>query len=403
MLSLPKHQNQLLTAAAVSSVAVAIAAFVWIQGQSSKGKNEGGNTTKRRSSYMGIEKDPCTAVSFEEALAARGPKAIIVDTRSPKEFKEGHVIDAISIALMDDYQRHIIGKTYKEQSKAAAIIKGWKMFTPLIQQYLSQYEKYKDQTIYIYCWRGGMRSRIVVNILNMNGFNAIQITGGYKRYMNQIVWKGLESFAKSYAPKFVVLFGHTGTRKTEILNELDSQGLPVIDLEGLAGHRSSVYGGVDLEQKSQKMFSILLYHKLDSLKDSKYIFLEGEAHKVGDIHLPMFINDRIMGDVKVLVNATLETRIKHLKKEYLQTDDSVRQLHEATDTVSKYAGKKNAEMLHKMLDDGDFDGFTEWLLINYYDTRYRFAKKGHVYSIVVDSDDLTTCCKKLSDFFRELN
>ena len=110
-----------------------------------------------------------------------------------------------------------------------------------------------------------------------------------------------------------------------------------------------------------------------------------------------------MGDVKVLVNATMETRIEHLKKEYLQTDDSVRQLHEATDTVSKYAGKKNADMLHQMLDDGDFDGFTEWLLINYYDTRYRFAKKGHEYSITVESDDLASCCQELSTFYQKLN
>lgn len=248
-----------------------------------------------------------------------------------------------------------------------------------------------------------MRSRIVVNILNMNGFDAIQVEGGYKRYMNGIVWKGLDDFSKSYKPKFVVLFGNTGTRKTEILNKLDEQGFPVIDLEGLAGHRSSVYGGVDLVQKSQKMFSILLFHKLDSLKESEYIFVEGEAHKVGDIHLPLFIIEKINNEVKVLVRATMETRIGHLKREYLQTDDSVRQLHEATDVVSKYAGKKNAEMLHKMLDDEDFDGFTEWLLVNYYDTRYTFNKKGHIYSFDVDSDDIEDCCTKLIAFYNDID
>jgi tRNA 2-selenouridine synthase len=146
---------------------------------------------------------------------------------------------------------------------------------------------------------------------------------------------------------------------------LDAQGLPVIDLEGLAGHRSSVYGGVDLEQRSQKMFSMLLYHKLFDLKDSKYIFVEGEAHKVGDIHLPLFILKKINSDVKVRVRATMTTRIEHLKKEYLKTEDSVRQLHEATDVVSKYVGKKNSDMLHQFLDDSDYDGFTEWLLVHY--------------------------------------
>lgn len=318
--------------------------------------------------YVGVEKDASPSISFEEAIARhRDPNedTIIVDTRTPKEFKEGRVLGATSIALMDDYQRHIIGKTYHEMSKDAAIAKGWEIFTPLIQTYLSQYDQHKERHIFVYCWRGGMRSRIVVNILNKNGFKAVQIAGGYKRYMNDVVWKGLENFGVEYKPRFIVLFGNTGTRKTEILKKLDDAGLPVIDLEGLAGHRSSVYGGVDLEQKSQKMFSILLYHKLDDLKDSKYIFVEGEAHKVGDIHLPLFILKKINNEVKIRVRATMETRIEHLKKEYLQTDDSVRQLHQATDVVSRFAGKKNAEMLHQLLDDGDYDTFTEWLLVNY--------------------------------------
>lgn len=332
-------------------------------------------------------------------MTSKDEQAIIVDTRTPKEYNEGHVLDAISIALMSDYQRHIIGKTFKEVSPEAAIKKGWEMFCPLIQDYLAQYDEYKDKTIFVYCWRGGMRSRIVVNILNKNGFHAVQVFGGYKRYMNDIVWRGLDAFAKNYRPKFVVLFGNTGTRKTEILNTLEAQGLPVIDLEGLAGHRSSVYGAVGLAPKSQKMFATLLYHKLESLKQSQYIFVEGEAHKVGDIHLPLFIIQKINNDLKVLVRATMETRIQHLKNEYLKTDDAVRELHEATDAVSKYAGKKNADMLHKMLDEGDFDGFTEWLLVNFYDMRYRFNKKGHAYAIEVDSDDIDDCCAKLREFY----
>eukprot|EP00934_Nitzschia_sp_Nitz4_P002796 Nitzschia sp. Nitz4//scaffold44_size153857//22987//24063//NITZ4_002699-RA/size153857-processed-gene-0.117-mRNA-1//1//CDS//3329552091//2786//frame0 len=355
------------------------------------------------SEFVGIETESSPSVTFEEALARRGPDAILVDTRTPKEFKEGHVIDALNIALMTDYQRHIIGYTYKHESKEVAISKGWEIFSPLVQDYLARYNHLKGKTIFCYCWRGGMRSRIVVNILIKSGFNAIQVQGGYKRYMNDIVWKGMKEFADSYTPKFIVLFGNTGTRKTAILQKLKSDyDLPVIDLEGLAGHRSSVYGGVDLEQKSQKMFTILLYHALKALEDSKYIFIEGEAHKIGDVHVPMFINDRILNDKKVLVHATLETRIEHLKQEYLQTDDSVRQLHQATDVVSKYAGKKNAEMLHKMLDEKDFDGFTEWLLVNYYDTRYRFGKKNLSYDLEVESDDLESCCTQLKEFYSSI-
>jgi tRNA 2-selenouridine synthase SelU len=42
-----------------------------------------------------------------------------------------------------------------------------------------------------------------------------------------------------------ILGGYTGTGKTEILHSL-KKGQQVIDLEGLANHRGSAFGGIDL-------------------------------------------------------------------------------------------------------------------------------------------------------------
>jgi tRNA 2-selenouridine synthase len=359
--------------------------------------------------YKGMETKECPCVTFEEVLSfcRTDGTTIIIDTRTPKEFTESHVIDAVNIPLLNDQQRHIIGKTYKEESREAAMAIGKEIFGPAtaIHDFLRQFEQYKTKRVFVYCWRGGMRSRIVVNLLVMHGFDVFQVSRGFKEYMNEIIWKGLDAFASSFRPRFIVLFGNTGTRKTEILKKLEAEGLPVMDLEGLAGHKGSVYGGVNSVQKSQKMFSILVYHTLESFKDSKYIFVEGEGVKIGNIHVPEFICDKIkQDDWKVLVAASLETRVKVIRKEYVTTEDSIRQLHEATDTVSmvRHLGKKNVAMLHSMAEAGQYDACTEWLLLNHYDLRYQFAKDGHSYKLDVRSDDIDECCAELTDFYHSL-
>ena len=473
-----------------------------------------GGDCKSYVDYRGIEKKVCPSITFQEVLNLvkennrndQAKNIVIIDTRTPKEYEESHVIDAISIPLMNNDQRHIIGKTYKQESKQAAITKGWHIFSPLISNYVKQFEQYKNKQtdVYIYCWRGGMRSRIVTNLLNMNGFgsgdddegNTVhQVTGGFKVYMNDIVWKGLDSFAVSYPPTFIVLFGNTGSGKTQILKKLEQtkvrraseteneepkghHNVPVLDLEGLAGHMGSLYGNVDKEPKSQKMFSILLYHKLEELQGFKYVFVEGESNKVGNVHLPIFLYEKIQSrkngsktiqssasasakegseaksaindsssssskdgtssspinedsssatkadmplssssvppslsspSLNVLIQASIPTRIKVIREEYDTTkEESIQQIRDATNSISmqRNIGKKNVALLHQLLDEKKFDEFTEWLLVNYYDLRYRFTKQDYHYSLTVTNDhenDMIDCCSKLIDFYYNLH
>lgn len=359
---------------------------------------------------IGMEKTPCKVTTFEEALQDEG--AIFIDVRSPKEFGEGHAKGACNVPLMSDYHRHLIGWTYAHKSRAMAIATGWHLFRPPLMRALLDKVDHclrdrngnKKTHIYVYCWRGGMRSRIVTNLLGMNEYeHVVQVKGGYKYYMNQIIWKGFERLSQ-HMPLFLVLFGNTGTRKTEILHALHAKGYPVLDLEGLAGHKGSVYGAVDEEPRNHKQFSVLLYHELERLKHFPFIFVEGEARKIGNSYLPDFVYDKIQNDKKILITAKLESRVQCLQRQYLATDDSVRQLHEVTDLeiVNRRIGKKNVEALHQMLDSKDYTGFAEWLLVNYYDIRYRFAKQEYTYDLETNSDDLGDCCRTLISFYEEL-
>lgn len=372
---------------------------------------------KRVKFVVGMEKIPCKTITFEAAFGKccdMTTKAIFIDVRSPKEYGAGHVKDALSVPLMSDAHRHLIGWTYAHKSKEDAISTGWNLFRPplmrelfnTLDQHLTDRSLTKqDAPVYVYCWRGGMRSRIVTNLLRMNGYNnAVQVVGGYKHYMNEVVWKGLEGL-KTTVPPFMVLYGNTGTRKTELLHALQGKGYPALDLEELAGHKGSVYGAVDTQPRTQKQFSALLYHELDRLKSFPFIFVEGESRKIGNSHLPDFIYEKIQTNFKVLITAELETRVQCLQRQYLGTADSVQQLHEATDVeiVSRHIGKKNVQNLHRMLDDQDYAGFAEWLLVNYYDIRYRFGKQENKYELQVSSDNLEECCQQLIALYDRLS
>ena len=102
----------------------------------------------------------------------------------------------------------------------------------------------------VYCWRGGQRSGSFASILSQIGWRVEIIEGGYKS------WRHLVVDALYDAPfpcPVVVLDGNTGSAKTEVLNLLPERGVQVLDLEGMANHRGSLFGHMG-DQPSQKAF-----------------------------------------------------------------------------------------------------------------------------------------------------
>ena len=86
----------------------------------------------------------------------------------------------------------------------------------------------------------------------------------------------LSFFEQSFELK--ILGGYTGTGKTEILHNLEHKGQQIIDLEGLANHRGSAFGGIDLEpQPTTEQFENQLFSKLQSLNPNFPIWIEDES------------------------------------------------------------------------------------------------------------------------------
>ncbi len=218
-------------------------------------------------------------ISVENALNTQD--AVFVDTRSPKEFDEDHIPDAINIPILSDEERAIVGTLYKQVSQDKGLAVGMEFYKNKIPSILASIEPHKTKTLLVYCWRGGLRSKTIAELFASLQYTVFQIQGGYKSY-REYVRKKLSNY--TLHAHLIVLYGLTGTGKTELLQHFPNR----IDLEALAGHRGSMYGGIGLKRHSQKKFENLLLQQLETLKQEKFILVEGESKRIGNVYIPEF-------------------------------------------------------------------------------------------------------------------
>ncbi len=314
---------------------------------------------------------------------------VLIDVRSTKEFEEGSILNAVSIPLFDNTERSIIGTIYKHGSKEAAIEKGFAFVKEKFPQLIEQFEPYRNKTVTIYCAKGGMRSRSIVNLLHMLGMKVYQLEGGYRLYRHQTLER-----LNQFRGKMLVLHGMTGTGKTRIIEKLSD----AIDLEGLAQHRSSLFGGVNLTPRTQKQFETLLARQLDQLGKPPY-FIEGESNKLGQVFLPKSIIEEMAIGTMIKITASVETRIQRIIEDYPITSDEIRQKMESIfRTLTKRLGHATVDKLCELLQKDRIDELVYILLTEYYDKRYGNMYKKYTFSLEVSSENIDEAVKELTEY-----
>lgn len=297
---------------------------------------------------------------------------LIIDVRSPGEYAHAHMPNAFSLPLFTDEERAVIGTTYKQKSREAAIkaglpFFGTKMPTMIdqVETWVAAYEKTKGQKpkILVHCWRGGMRSAAVAWLLDLYGFKTEQLTGGYKAYRNWV----LAQFEKNYSMK--VLGGYTGSGKTEILLQLQKSKIPVIDLEGLANHKGSAFGALGQnEQNSQEQFENNLATALfDTTSKHPYFWIEDESQRIGTNMLPMSFFKNLRGSICYFIDIPFASRLKFIVQGYGKF--AVSDLIAATLRIQKkLGGLETKNVVHLFVENNIEAAFS--ILLKYYDKMY---------------------------------
>ncbi len=154
----------------------------------------------------------------------------------------------------------------------------------------------------------------MVTWLRMVGWDAQQLTGGYKAYRHHVVEQLRQRVPQL---RLRVVCGATGSAKTRLLHALQAQGAQVLDLEGLACHKGSLLRAVPgVEQPSQKAFETQLLHALEQLDTAQPIFIEGESAKIGRLAVPLELIAQMRTAPVLEVQATPEVRLAFLLRDY---------------------------------------------------------------------------------------
>lgn len=340
-------------------------------------------------------------ITVEEAIY--GENIIFIDARSPNEYAESTIPGAKNLPIFTDQERKEIGTLY-HQDKDLAYEQGLKIGSSKlfsIYKYIKSLAIPKSCKVVVFCWRGGMRSKSIAMNLDMMGINAFQLKGGYKAY-RRFILDYLETFQKSF--QFYVLHGNTGVGKTNILKDLEEKGEPVLDLEGLANNRGSMFGAVGLGAPiNQKMFDSLLFNKLKK-NNKDYFFIESESRRVGSILLPEFLISDMEKGIHILVKADIQQRVKNIKKDYLPIKDKeeVISLINNNKFFEKKRGKQWVQNLLSLLSIDDYDNFIKTLFVDYYDPLYRHSeKKYNPYDFVICNDNIQSCTDKILSFTKK--
>lgn len=299
---------------------------------------------------------------------------ILIDVRSPIEFKDFSIPSSINIPVFTDQERMQVGRLYKQEGKEKAIKTGLSIFSlkiPRIFEQIDELQKeFPSKEIVVVCARGGMRSRSLVTILNTLGLVSYQLEGGIRSYRTQVT----EIMAQfSLKPKlFYVISGNTGTRKTDVLQRLKLEGYPVIDLEGLCGHRGSVVGDIGQNPCSQKQFEARLVSELQRYQDSPFYVIESESKRIGNVIIPDFIMDGKKTGITIELQYPLHKRVEHLLETYDPLKNHER-IKEAFFVIKKRLQGHIGMEIENAINEQNYSHAFELLLCHYYDPMYHHA------------------------------
>lgn len=319
---------------------------------------------------MAVYVDPAKLVPTE-LCAQIGNFDAIIDVRSPAEFALDRIPGAINCPVLDNDERILIGTLYKQESPFIAKKRGAALVAKNIAQHLEAHfiDMPREWRPLIYCWRGGERSGAFTHILQRIGWKAVQLDSGYQGFRRQVI-ADLDAAAKQYS--FRVICGMTGSGKTRVLHELKLQGEQVLDLEGLANHRGSVLGGDPLEpQPTQKGFETRLWNALRSIDPTRSVFVESESKKVGGVHVPDLLMERIRHGECVEIRASNATRVAWLMREYRHFLSDTPELEIKLHMLNARYGKETIAAWCQQAREGQFSDLVNDLLVTHYDPSYQ--------------------------------
>ncbi len=300
----------------------------------------------------------------------------VIDVRSPAEFAEDHVPGAVNLPVLDDAERAQVGTIYVQESRFLARRIGAALVARNAARHLEGYlaDKGPSYRPLVYCWRGGQRSGSFALILGQIGWRVEVVDGGYRSY-RALVQRRL--YEAPFPAPVVVLDGNTGTAKTALLARLAAHGMQVIDLEGLANHRGSLFGARPGGQPGQKAFESALAEAVEALDPARPVVVEAESSKVGDRIVPPALWRAMRVAPRVEVTAPLIARAAYLARAYADMTAAPEDFAAVIGALRPYHPGEVVDGWLALFAEGRHEALAAGLMESHYDPRYLKQRGRH--------------------------
>lgn len=301
---------------------------------------------------------------------AKEEGVLVLDARSPSEFKSAHIPGARSFPLFYDAEHAEIGTLYNQDGRETAVERGMEIIGPRIVGLVREAKRLLSELpnrrpIHVYCWRGGMRSESLGWLLRTAGLPVVLLEGGYKAYKQMLP----QIMSQSWP--LVRIGGYTGSAKTDVLVELAKAGEQVVDLEGIARHFGSAFGNLNQHpQPTSEHFRNLLEEALSRLDSTRRIWVENESRRIGNVHLPEPFYQRMIGGPALEMLRSEDDRVDHLVRMYGAYD--LQLLGKGFEAIRAELGGQETEAALAALDQEDLAKAAR-IALAYYDRTYEHA------------------------------
>ena len=301
------------------------------------------------------------SLSCDCFLKAGGP---LLDVRSPGEFARGHIPGAHNLPLFSDEERAAVGTLYARRGRRAAVRHGLELVGPRLAALAEQAAALAaaEANLRLHCWRGGLRSSSTAWLLETYDLPCILLDGGYKafrRWLRQ---------ALDQPRPVVLLGGHTGSGKTDVLHALRSAGAQTLDLEGLARHRGSSFGGLGQPcQPTTEQFENDIAMALQAVSPHRVLWIEAESVQVGRCRIPSELFHQMQQAPLVELQRPEQERLDHLLATYGPMPRQ--ELMEATRRIGKRLGPQRTQQAVEAVAAGNLRRACQ-VILDYYDRTY---------------------------------
>lgn len=243
----------------------------------------------------------------------------MLDVRAPVEVQQMGIPGAVNLSILNDEEREKVGTCYKQKGREAAMELGQQLVSGSLQEKRIQawcdFLRAEEKTL-IFCYRGGLRSKITQAWCRAAGVDRPRIEEGYKGLRSTLL-KATQDFVDQ--GRLVIIGGTTGAGKTDLLRALPSSK-KFLDLEFYADHKGSAFGKSLQPQPSQTTFENQLAWALIKNMGSDFSglqFVEDESRLIGRIVQPDNFFLKLRESPLLFVDESVESRTEQILKDYV--------------------------------------------------------------------------------------